>query len=487
MAKKLVLVPRVTQQQGNQQRDDYSTLKGIAGFPVRALASVAGFPGDILQPMREEGLISNPKEQQNTNIYNNILSNLPGPAGLGIDVLRDFARYAPTSKDISSAVLPEEYAKERSYDLPLQLATTLGWGTGPKIAAIASDLMAGNLGRAGLGALSKLGQTAVRGTGLYAGSKAAETLGGMAGGAVGYPKTGATIGGLLGGFGGLKATEAARNLVGLRPTKAIPEALIKREAELGPIKTEAYNKAYDILDKLPEEHKKVDVPTLEKAINDIADEATIGIEEPEAKRINKLLRKITDRIFDDKISIKDAVKIEKNLNSSIYNKDLPPVLKRSMIEARNLINKEVINPFADKNPEFGKTWKLAQESHREQKLLQKPESQTGVEKLADAIGGYAKRGTSSYTASLIADLLGFPGWAKKLTALTFFEVPRQVKVARNAAKNHPELYKRWIDSIKEAQKGNPEPLVKMIPVWDKLIAKKQRPEKKKVLVLKRRQ
>lgn len=386
-----------------QSNDPYSDLKGVAAAPVRYLSSIAGFPGDIAEKLRGEVL---PKRMTDEELFQDIYQN---PSAFSF--LKPLLSRLPTSQEISSIFVGKEAAEPRSYDLPLQLAS-LGIGAGPKALSILSQLRAGEVGGATLAALSKLGQGAVRGAGLYGGSMVGGAFGEAAGEKFGYPKTGETIGSMLGGVGGLKATEAAKNLFGLRPTKVLKSAvkaeesqktqrtseILSREEEL--VKREEKRKSDSViryeqekinqnLTKKELDKKVVDTNTERKNFYNLAEEElstftprqletntgnlTQELEQIRDKggktapqsdesHIQKFTQSGIDLIEYGFASLKDLIEYKKDLNAQIYTYRQNKIVHKNLVKARDAV-KKVIDEKAKDHPIFGEYWNKAESSN----------------------------------------------------------------------------------------------------------------------------
>lgn len=125
---------------------------------------------------------------------------------------------------------------------------------------------------------------------------------------------------------------------------------------------------YEAAEKIAKQIKAERAPEIENLIEDIERKSGLGIEKAERQRIYDMSNQVLNLIKEGKASLSDAKILKQNINASIYDKNLPPVVKKYYTEMRDAVN-EYIDRIGEKFPEHGELFKKAEQKTAEYKKL----------------------------------------------------------------------------------------------------------------------
>lgn len=236
----------------------------------------------------------------------------------------------------------------------------------------------------GLSTLGRAAQTAGTAAGLYAGSALGEQLGRKAGQALGEEQLGAALGSLGGGFAG---SAGVRGLIN-RPSKVIPPKVeqkveTKRTQGLQNLEQEAQQRTGRIkelnrtrgplYEQAAQAGKNVfasSAPELKEALKKVSGQIDAGIEKTDLRRIGDITGQIERFANQKRINLNDAINLKQNLNTSLYDRNLPPMVRKTVTQYRNALS-EFIDRVGQENPELGQPFRAAESKTIELKNLQK--------------------------------------------------------------------------------------------------------------------
>lgn len=272
------------------------------------------------------------------------------------------------AREQASKVLPRYMTETRKGDAPYEfLVRDL------PLAAASGGLSAGN----------RIG-TLLTGAGMYAGSALGQNVGQAIGKQVGEPELGGALGSLAGGAVGGVAGRVAQNL----PSRVIPPKVkqkieTQRSQGLQRLQEESQSRSTRMQEleqtrgaeyaQAEQAGKNVFVqgaPQLKQALQKIGRQLDAGIERSDLKRIGDISGQIERFANQKRININDAVTLKQNLNTALYDRNLPPTVRKAYTEYRNALS-DFISQSGQKEPAFGKPFSSAEAKTIELKNLQK--------------------------------------------------------------------------------------------------------------------
>lgn len=236
----------------------------------------------------------------------------------------------------------------------------------------------------GLSSVGRAAGTLATGAGMYAGSALGQNVGQALGKQVGEPELGAALGSLAGGAGGALASRAVQNL----PSRVIPPKLkqkIENQRTQGLQALEQQSQARQTRMQELEQTRGAEyaqaeqagknvfvegAPQLKQALQKIGKQLDAGIERADLKRIGDISGQVERFANQKRININDAVALKQNLNTALYDRNLPPTVRKAYTEYRNALS-DFISESGQKNPEFGRPFSSAEAKTIELKNLQK--------------------------------------------------------------------------------------------------------------------
>jgi hypothetical protein len=400
----------------------------------------------------------------------------------------------------------------------------------------------------GFSSLPSFGKAAAGSLGMLAGSQAGHAIGEQIGG-----EKGGIVGGLAGGLGGSFLTHGILN----RPSKAYNKF---KQAELEGTKidyeglgaehkarlqnaVQVRNKGIEQLaqDKLLRDAKIKDLaesrtPLYNQAtkamadikepavkfnnlIEDIGENVRRGVEKSDRLRVYDMLNEVESHIEGGQLSLKDAVQMQKNLNTKLAKakafgaEALPNVVESKYKQVVKGLN-DFIEEVGNKHPEFGKPWTEAEAKTREYKTLLKENKEfnkqqnldlrelksdfketsknldTGFkdslkqEKLVKAIE-FAGEGVKNWGLGFLGAAInkglggntltsGLAGLGIKLGQ----EFVRETKLMNAIMKEHPALYKEYVSALKHYMKTEaPKSLTKIKEITKRATTLAQKEDK----------
>lgn len=397
---------------------------------------------------------------------------------------------------------PKYYSEHRPEDWPVEAGLqALPWIIGGGIgAAKAGTNIATGLGKAGLKQL-----------GLFGGSHAGRAIGGSLGEAVGDREGGELLGAPIGGILGYKGTSKAMNQFENRPSKTISPKVAHAEESIinTPTKEiEAYNKRIKQLekDRAPlykkaqslEGNAKGNPAKIGEAINEVTKELTLGVDPADATRISKILAPLEAEVAHGSIPLKDVKKYQKNYNDQIYDRSASNSFKRIMHGVVDALNEFIEDTGSE---EHTQTWQQAEAAHREFSELKKGRKEFISEKKAEAKHlKQNQQATTNTFENLVKDFakskygsafgLGGLGYALKSMFGYKIAVPvslglhgakwlvNEMKIARDAFKNHPEIYAEYKNLVHDIPHINKAQLISTITQLDRQLKDATRNDKK---------
>lgn len=405
------------------------------------------------------------------------------------------------AREQAGQVLPRYMTETRKGDAPYEfLVRDL------PIAAASGGLSAGN----------RIG-TLLTGAGMYAGSAVGQNVGQALGKQVGEEELGGALGSLAGGSLGGAAGRVAQNL----PSRVIP-AKVKQKIESQRSQglqnlqeeTQARNTRMQELEQTRAQEygqaeqagKNVFVegaPQLKQALQKIGRQLDAGIERSDLKRIGDISGQIERFANQKRININDAVTLKQNLNTALYDRNLPPTVRKAYTEYRNALS-DFINQSGQKEPAFGKPFSSAEAKTIELKNLQKTrpafekaqkiaarvieqEYKQALKKPAiiEFIDTHAPESVKNIIPFLFkagvgvtANLLGY-STGKTLAAGGLYGLVNEYNTLKNAYKNHPDIFADYSNLLQAAvQKDIP----RLTSVAAQIENKLQKTEKKPRLI-----
>lgn len=236
----------------------------------------------------------------------------------------------------------------------------------------------------GLSTLGRAAQTVGTAAGLYAGSALGEQLGSKAGKALGEEQLGAALGSLGGGFAG---GAGVRGLIN-RPSKVIPPKVqekieTKRTTGLQNLEQEAQQRSTRMQDlsqtrgplykQAAQAGKDVyaqSAPQLKEALKKVSSQLDAGIEKADLRRIGDISGQVERFANQKRINLNDAINLKQNLNTSLYDRNLPPTVRKAVTQYRNALS-DFIDTVGQEKPELGQPFRAAESKTIELKNLQK--------------------------------------------------------------------------------------------------------------------
>jgi len=383
---KKILVPLSDQEEQGVNAYKEPNNSYLDRFRSQLSSGIAGFPGQIMEPLRQEGLVPNRLSEED------LAEHIKSQSGFmtGLSPLLNALGMLPTPQEIKKK-MP---VRQDQYGGPEAIADVVPFFMG---------------GPEKLGA--KLATGGIKAAATYGGAKAASEATKTIGEKSGYPKTtdmiSTIIGGLLGNIGGAKLAGAITELpskglkksvgidkegvlskkkdilrqegelVGREKTRNITEtertakiekkakgkvtALEKEKAKSEAIFKDKYLESEEALKKIPANKKVIDVSKYDADLEAIFDDEMIGTSETDRATVSKQLKDITNRFKTGtkKPTLDLLLRAKKNLNKQIFEGNLPPGTKLGLELTRDYL-RERINVEGAKHPKFIKPWDKAE-------------------------------------------------------------------------------------------------------------------------------
>lgn len=368
----------------------------------------------------------------------------------------------------------------------------------------------------GLSTLGRAAQTVGTAAGLYAGSALGEQLGRKAGQAVGEEQLGAALGSLGGGFAG---SAGVRGLIN-RPSKIIPPKVqekieTKRTTGLQNLEQEAQKRSTrmkelnetrgPLYEQAAQAGKNVyaeSAPQLKEALKKVSSQLDAGIEKADLRRIGDISGQVERFANQKRINLNDAINLKQNLNTSLYDRNLPPMVRKAVTQYRNALS-EFIDTVGQEKPELGQPFRAAESKTIELKNLQKtqPEfakAQKAAKQLIETeykqalkkpevikiIDQYVPEKVKNVLPSVFSFSLG--GTAGKLLGINPLATSAAVgigtqlynegRVLQTAYQNHPEIFADYKQLLKAAIKQDIPRLTSIATTIDTKLPSKTQPK-----------
>ena len=336
------------------------------------------------------------------------------------------------NKEIS-AILPEYMTQHKQEDWPAEYALT-------ELPLIALT--------GGFKSLPAFGRSALQSLGILGGSQLGEEVGGTIGEQIGFPNLGriggAVAGGHLGGMAARAITPGKTNIV---PTKAIaPEKIIE---DLREQQRPNYEAAVIL-----EGNKSGNASKFINILNDVNEDIGLGMSKSDQSYVRELIKDLDNAVSSGEMTLAQAKTAKRNINDQLYEHTVSNPVKKQLTKLVGGLNEFIME---NGSPEHNKFWQQAEQNTRD---IKKFENQIRrVKENKESLPAIIKEGMTKFkmpvALSSLAKWLGFGNSVSAITGLLTEGARRlflEGKYLYKISKEHPDIYKKYINTLSEAYK-----------------------------------